>query len=76
MKKKKSIWIDEETIADIEKEAKERGSKFAVIANERMKHRVDESYGATPYIRARTQDVINLCRLGKFDEAQEEANKL
>ena len=76
MKKKKSIWIDEETIADIEKEAKERGSKFAVIANERMKHRTDESNGATPYIRAKTQNIINLCRLGKFDEAQEEANKL
>ena len=76
MKKKKSIWIDEDTIADIENEAKERGSKFAVIANERMKHRADESNEATPYIRARTQDIINLCRLGKFDEAQEEANKL
>ena len=41
-----------------------------------MKHRADESNGATPYIRAKTQDVINLCRLGKFDEAQEEVNKL
>ena len=73
MKKKKSIWIDEEIINDIAKEANERGAKFAVIANERMRHRVNE---ATPYIRARTQTIINLCRVGKFDEAQEEANKL
>lgn len=76
MKKKKSIWIDEDTIADIKKEAKERGVKFPAIANERMKHRVDESNVATPCIRARTQNIINLCRAGKFDEAQEEANKL
>ncbi len=73
MKKKKSIWIDEEIINDIAKEANERGAKFAVIANERMRHRVNE---ATPLIRARTQTIINLCRVGKFDEAQEEANKL
>ena len=76
MKKKKSIWIDEDTIADIEKEAKEKGVKFPAVANERMKHRADESNGATPYIRSKTQNIINLCRLGKFDEAQEEANKL
>ena len=73
MKKKKSIWIDEDTIADIEKEAKEKGVKFPAVANERMRHRVNE---ATPLIRARTQTIINLCRVGKFDEAQEEANKL
>ena len=73
MKKKKSIWIDEEIINDIAKEANERGAKFAVITNERMRHRVNE---ATPLIRAKTQTIINLCRVGKFDEAQEEANKL
>ena len=76
MKKKKSIWIDDETIADIEKEVKERGAKFAAIANERMKHRVIEANEATPYIRAKTQTIINLCRVGKFDKAQEEENKL
>lgn len=76
MKKKKSIWIDEDTIADIEKEAKEKGVKFPAVANERMRHRVNEANEATPLIRARTQTIINLCRVGKFDEAQEEANKL
>ena len=76
MKKKKSIWIDEEIINDIAKEANERGVKFPAVANERMKHRVNEANEATPLIRARTQTIINLCRVGKFDEAQEEANKL
>lgn len=73
MKKKKSIWIEEETIADIEKEAKERGSKFAAIANERLKQRANIP---TPYILAKTQTIINLCRAGKIEEAQEEENKL
>ena len=73
MKKKKSIWIEEETIADIEKEAEERGSKFATIANERLKQRADVP---APFILAKTQTIINLCKEGRIDDAQEEENKL
>ena len=73
MKKKKSIWIEEETIADIENEANERGSKFSIIANERLKKRADV---VPPSVLTQTQTILNLCRKGKFDEAQEEENKL
>ena len=73
MKKKKSMWIEEDTIADIEKEASDRDVKFSVVANERLRQRNDAQL---PIIRARTQDIINLCRAGKYDEAQEVEDKL
>ena len=73
MKIKKSIWIEEETIADIENEANERGTKFSIIANERLKQRTDI---VPPSALTKTQNIINLCRKGKFDEAQQEENKL
>ena len=73
MKKKISMWIEEDTIADIKKEAEDRGSKFANIANERMKQRADLT---PPIVAAKVQTIINLSRAGKYDEAQEEENKL
>ena len=73
MKTKKSIWIDNDIIADIQKEASDRDVKFAVVANERLRQRNDAQL---PIIRAITQNIINLCRVGKYDEAQEEEDKL
>ena len=72
MKKKKSIWIDVDTIEDIEKEARDEGTKFAVIVNRRLKQHDNSQL---PAILAKAQTLINLTHEGRTEDAQKVENE-
>ena len=69
----KSLRIPNDMIADIENEATEKNTTFSDIAIERMRHKGENN---TPYILTEVQTIINLCRNGEIEKAQEEENKL
>lgn len=77
----KTLRIPNDTIADIERVAKEKKTSFSKEANRRLKGRNDDTN--YPLFLAKTQTIINLCWEGVntgnkalIQKAQEEENKL
>ncbi len=69
----KTLRIPNDTISDIEKEAKEKNTTFSDVAIDRMRHKDNP---LTPAVLARVQTIINLSKNGEVEEAQKESNKL
>ena len=76
----KTLRIPNDTIADIERVAKEKKTSFSKEANRRLNGRDNTNY---PLFLAKTQTIINLCwegvRTGSEEpirKAQEEEKKL
>lgn len=77
----KTLRIPNDTIADIERVAKEKKTTFSKEAIRRLKGRNDDTN--YPLFLAKTQTIINLCREGvrtgseePIRKAQEEENKI
>ena len=79
-KQRKTVWIPNDMVDEINRDAEARGTDFSKEVNRRLKHRDDANY---PLFLAKTQTVINLCmeamNTGNEEtirRAQEEAKKL
>ena len=79
-KQRKTVWIPNDMVDEINRDAEARGTDFSKEVNRRLKHRDDTNY---PMFLAKTQTIINLCLDAvdtgdeeKIRKAQEEAKKL